>query len=154
MGKIQDGYVQSITTGGNMIRFWKIALMIIAFLIVAAVLFVLDDVGIIDSMAASFTAVISLFLGVDLAAMIKNSAGMPKGQYQSAHTYRYIIAVVMMLILFIIALYRKESDNLAISMAAGAFGSGSIVIIGLLMSGLEGNKIASRAGEESQEGDE
>jgi len=137
-----------------MIRFWKIALMVVAFLIVAAVLFVLDDVGIIDSMAASFTAVISLFLGVDLAAMIKNSAGMPKGKYQLAHTYRYIIAVVMMLILFGIALYRKQVDGLAISMSAGAFGSGSIVIIGLLMSGLEGNKIASRAGEESKEGDE
>lgn len=137
-----------------MIRFWKITLMVIAFLIVASVLFVLDDVGIIDSMAASFTAVISLFLGVDLAAMIKNSAGMPKGKFQKAHTYRYIIAVVMMLVLFIIALYRKESDNLGISMAAGAFGSGSIVIIGLLMSGLEGNKIASRSGDEKQEGED
>jgi hypothetical protein len=50
-------------------------------------------------------------------------------------------------------LLSSQSDNLAISMAAGAFGSGSIVIIGLLMSGLEGNKIASRAGEEKQEGD-
>jgi uncharacterized membrane protein len=124
----------------------KIALMVLAFLIIVAVVIILDDVGIIDSMSASFTAILGVFLGVDLASMIKNSASMKKGEFQKAHIYRYVIAVVMMLTLFILALWRKESDNLGISMAAGAFGSGAIVIIGLLMSGLEGNKIASREG--------
>lgn len=131
-----------------MVRFWKISLMALAFLIVGAVIGLLDDVGVIDSMAASFTAIIGVFLGVDLAAMLKNSAKMKKGDFQKAHTYRYIIAIIMMLALFILALWRKETDNLGISMAAGSFGSGAIVVIGMLMSGLEGNKIASREGQD------
>ena len=130
-----------------MVKILKIGLMFLAFLIVGAVLLILNDVGVIDSMAASFTAILGVFLGVDIVAMIGKSAKLPKGEFKKAHIYRYIIAVIMMLVLFAIALYRKEADNLGISMAAGAFGSGSILIIGLLMGGLEGNKIAGEKGE-------
>ena len=78
--------------------------------------------------------------------MVKNSSSMKKGDFQKAHTYRYVIAVAMFLVLFVLSLYRMEADSLGISMASGAFGSGAILVIGMLMGGLEGNKIASREG--------
>ena len=62
--------------------------------------------------------------------------------------YRYVIVLVMMLILFGVAIYRKEIDGVQMIMAISTFGGGAMVTIGLMLTGLEGNKIAARQGGE------
>ena len=49
-----------------------------------------------------------------------------------------------MLILFGVSIYRKEIDGIQMIMAISTFGGGAMVTIGLMLTGLEGNKIASR----------
>ncbi len=125
-------------------RILKVVLMALAFILMFAVVMFIDDVSIIDVMAGSFFLVINGFLGVDLAAMIKKSSQMYAGDWQPMHMYRYIIVLCMMLILFGLSIYRKEIDGIMIVMAISTFGGGSMVTIGMMLAGLEGNKIASR----------
>ena len=122
----------------------KIALVLLAFFMMLAVVLFIDDVSIIDVIAGSFFLVVNGFLGVDLAAMLKNSASIPKGSYQHMKVYRYVIVLVIMLILFGVSIYRKETDGIQMVMAISTFGGGAMVVIGLMLTGLEGNKIASR----------
>lgn len=122
----------------------KIILMVLAFILMFAVVLFIDDVSIIDVMAGSFFLVVNGFLGVDLAAMIKNSSKMHKGDWQDMKIYRYVIVLCMMLILFGLSIYRKEADGIQIVMAVSTFGGGTMVTIGMMLTGLEGNKIASR----------
>ncbi len=124
----------------------KIILMLLAFLMMFAVTLFIDDVAVIDVIAGAFFIVVNGFLGVDLAAMIKNTSEMNKGDWQLMHIYRYIIVLCMMLILFGLSIYRKEVDNIQIVMAVSTFGGSAMVTIGMMLAGLEGNKIASRAG--------
>ena len=50
----------------------------------------------------------------------------------------------MMLILFGLSIYKKEVDLIPITMAVSTFGGGAMITIGMMLAGLEGNKIASR----------
>ena len=114
------------------------------FILLFAVVLFIDDVSIIDVMAGSFFLVVNGFLGIDLAAMIKNTSEMNRGDWQLMKMYRYIIVLCMMLILFGLSIYRKQIDGVMIIMAISTFGGGAMVTIGMMLAGLEGNKIASR----------
>ncbi len=122
----------------------KIFLMMIAFFIMLSVIYLIDNISIIDVMAGSFFLVVNGFLGVDIAAMIKNSNSKPAGKWQDMKMYRYIIVFIMMLSLFALSIYRKEVDDIQIIMAISTFGGGAMITIGMMLAGLEGNKIASR----------
>jgi hypothetical protein len=122
----------------------KIILMMLAFFMMLSVIYFIDNVSIVDAISGSFFIVINGFLGVDLAAMIKNSNSKPAKKWQDMKMYRYITALIMMLILFGLSLYRKEIDDIQIIMAVATFGSGAMITIGMMLAGLEGNKIASR----------
>ena len=122
----------------------KVVLMLLAFILMFVVVLFIDDVSIIDVMAGSFFLVVNGFLGVDLAAMIKNTSEMNRGDWQLMKMYRYIIVLCMMLILFGLSIYRKQIDGVMIIMAISTFGGGAMVTIGMMLAGLEGNKIASR----------
>ena len=53
-----------------------------------------------------------------------------------------------MLILFGLIIYRKETAEIEALVAMSAFSGGSMIIIGLIITGLESNKIASKSGPE------
>lgn len=141
---MKAGLIRKIIFKGEKMRILKVVLMVLAFILMFAVVLFIDDVSIIDVMAGSFFLVVNGFLGVDLAAMIKNTSEMNRGDFQFMKMYRYIIVLCMMLILFGLSIYRKEADGIQIVMAVSTFGGGAMVTIGMMLAGLEGNKIASR----------
>lgn len=125
----------------------KVFLILLATALMGAVIVFIRDSSIVDSMAAVYAISLNGFLGVDIASMIKSSSSLPVGEYKAMHFYRYVIAFICMMLLFVLSLYQKEVNQVQSIMAISAFGSGSMLIIGMVMSGLEGNKIAGKSGE-------
>lgn len=125
----------------------KVVFLLLAAILMGAVIMLLDQSSVIDSMASSFFIVVNAFLGVDLASMIKESKSLPKTEYKAMHLYRYILSLVLMLGLFVLVIYRKESAGIESVIAMSAFSGGAMLIIGMIITGLEANKIASKAGD-------
>jgi len=125
-------------------NFFKIFIIVFGSLLMGAMIFFIDDSSVIDATAATYFILINAFLGVDIAAMLNNSASMPPGEYKNMKFYRYILSFVFMIILFVMVVYRKEVNGINSIVAMSSFSSGAMIILALLLSGLEGNKIASR----------
>ena len=126
----------------------KVFFIVLAAVLMGSVIMFLNEASVVDTMASSFFVVINAFLGVDMVSMIKESKALPKTQYKDMHLYRYIICLIIMLILFGLVIYRKETADIQSLVAMSAFSGGSMLIIGLIITGLESNKIASKAGPE------
>lgn len=124
----------------------KIFLILLASLLMGAIVWFIDNASIVDMIAGTYAIVVNAFLGIDLASMIKDSSKLKPGDHKDIKLYRYVISFICMMILFGLSLYRKEVSNIDAIMAISAFGSGSMLIIGLVLGGLGGNKIASRGG--------
>lgn len=127
-------------------KFLKVCLIILASLLMAAIIYFIDDSSVIDSVSATYFIVINSFLGIDMAAMIKQSKALPGVEHKEMKFYRYILSFVFMIILFLLMVYRKETDGINAVVAMSAFSSGAMMILALVLSGLEGNKLAARAG--------
>lgn len=119
--------------------FW----LILATAFVAGIIWFVTDSLTVTSIAGAFTGVLGIFLGVDILAMIQKTKKMSPGQYKEMNVHRYVISLCVFSVLlaeaFIISgLYQREMNSLYL-----CFGVGFIVVIGGLISGIEGNKIAT-----------
>lgn len=121
----------------------KSLLVTLLFLVMGTLVMVLDAPVVIDVVAAAYLAAVSAFLGVDIQAMIKSSSVKPQGEYEPLNSYKYVISFVQMALLTAVSVYRYQVHGVAIAAAIGLFGAGCIVVIGLVLGGLEGNKHAS-----------
>jgi predicted tellurium resistance membrane protein TerC len=127
--------------------FW----LILATVFVAGIVFFVADTLAVTAIAGTFTGVIGIFLGVDILTMIHKTRNLPPGLYKEMNQHRYVIALCVFTLLlieaFVIsALYGRELDSLYL-----CFGVGFVVVIGGLVSGIEGNKIVTGIKEEEQE---
>lgn len=119
--------------------FW----LILATLFVAGIVWFVTDSLTVTAISGAFTAVLGIFLGVDIMAMIQKTKEMSPGNYRDMNMHRYIISLCVFAVLlteaFIISgLYKREMNSLYL-----CFGVGFVVVIGGLISGIEGNKIAT-----------
>ncbi|MDR1587290.1 MAG: hypothetical protein LBS57_07545 [Treponema sp.] len=126
--------------------FW----LCLAALFVGGMVWWVTDSLVITSLAGAFTGVLGIFIGLDIMTMIHKTRGLPPGIYKNLNTHRYIIALCVFGVLlaeaFVISgLYGREMNSLYLS-----FGIGFIVTIGGLISGIEGNKIATGPAPESE----
>ncbi len=126
-------------------KVFKSIIVFIAFAIMLLVLLFLDTGVIINAMAGAYIAAVGAFLGVDLAAMLKQSSLKAAGDYEKLNAYKYIIGFVQLGVLFIVTIVRINTVEIDISAIAGMFGTGAIAVIGMVLAGLEGNKIATGA---------
>jgi hypothetical protein len=126
----------------------KILIVSLAFLIMAAVVVLGKSAVTIDLVAGAYLAAVSAFLGVDIKSMIKETSLKPANEWEALNTYKYVICFIEMAVLAGLALWQNQAGDINISAAVGLFGSGGMIIIGLVLSGLEGNKAATlKAGE-------
>jgi hypothetical protein len=114
--------------------------LIFATIFTGFMIFFIKDSGSASAIAVTFTGIVGVFIGLDIALMIKKTASMPEG-FKEINTHRYIAGLVIFAALlvetFIIsALYQRNCDSLYTS-----FGMGFLIIIGGLIAGVEGNKI-------------
>ena len=116
--------------------------LIFATIFTGFMIFFIKDSGSASAIAVTFTGIVGVFIGLDIALMIKKTASMPEG-FKEINTHRYIAGLIIFAALlietFVIsALYQRNCDSLYTS-----FGMGFLVVIGGLIAGVEGNKIAT-----------
>jgi hypothetical protein len=124
----------------------QIAWLIIATLFVAGIIFFVSDSLTVTAISGAFTAVLGIFLGVDILAMIHKTKELKAGDYKEMNMHRYVIALCVFGTLlgeafFISARYGREMNSLYL-----CFGVGFIIVIGGLVGGIEGNKIVTGTG--------
>ena len=119
--------------------FW----LILATLFVAGIVWFVTDSLTVTAISGSFTGILGLFLGLDIMTMIHKTKELPPGLYKAMNTHRYIAALCVFASLlaeaFVIsALFKREMNSLYL-----CFGVGFVIVIGGLISGIEGNKIVT-----------
>lgn len=116
--------------------------LIIATIFTGFMIYFIKDSGSASAIAVTFTAIVGAFIGLDIALMIKKTNAMPEG-YKTINAHRYITGLIIFSALlvetFVISGYfNRNCDSLYTS-----FGMGFLVILGGLIAGVEGNKIAT-----------
>ena len=117
--------------------------LFLGFLFTAGMLFFVKDSTVVVSLSIAFTSIVGVFLGIDIAAMIKKTSVMPIGEFKKINKPRYITSLVIFGLLiaetfFLSATYDRNCDVLYAS-----FGMGFLIVIGGLISGIEWNKVAT-----------
>jgi len=126
--------------------FW----VILATLFVAGIVWFVSDSLTVTAISGAFTGVLGIFLGVDIMTMIHKTKELKPGDYKEMNTHRYVLSLFVFAALlaeaFVIScLYKREMNSLYL-----CFGVGFIIVIGGLISGIEGNKVATSEGPEKQ----
>jgi hypothetical protein len=122
--------------------FW----LILATLFVAGIVWFVKDSLTVTTISGAFTGVLGIFLGVDIMTMIHKTKELKAGDFKGINTHRYVISLCIFAALlteaFIISgLFEREMNSLYL-----CFGVGFVIVIGGLVSGIEGNKIATDEG--------
>jgi hypothetical protein len=129
--------------------------IVIATVFEMFMVFFIKDSGVVSTLAATFTGIIGVFIGLDIAVLIKKTSSLPGGCYKEINKHRYIAALMifsaLMIETFVISgVYGRNYDSLYAS-----FGMGFLVVIGGLVAAVEGNKIVTGepvAGETQEKG--
>ena len=119
--------------------FW----LVLAMIFVAGINFFVTDSLVVTSISAAFTGVIGLFLGVDILTMIHKTKELPPGIYKQINQHRYITVLFIFGLLLLEAFYISWRFGREMNSLYLCFGVGFIVVIGGLISGIEGNKMVT-----------
>lgn len=122
-----------------MIKVIKSLLFILACAVMTLCLFFLPDVS--GPVSVIFMGVLSCYLGIDVADTIIKSAAMKQGEYKNIHIHKYVISLICLLIMIVVCIDKKETADLTTVMTSLI--SSVMLVIGILLTGLEGNKIAT-----------
>jgi hypothetical protein len=117
--------------------------LITGFLFTAGMIFFISDKTVVVSLSITFTSIVGVFLGVDIAVMIKKTSALPQGEFKCINKHWYITGLVIFALLLIEAfvitgLFGRNCDALFAS-----FGMGFLIVIGGLVAAVEGNKIVT-----------
>ena len=124
-------------------KFVKALLLVVATLIMeCCLIFVPESSG---AVSMTFTAALGIYLGLDVAGMIAKTTALPKGEFKSLNTYKYIISAVCLVVLTVTSILLRDKSDVTTAMTA--FISSAMIIITCLIGGLEGNNIATESGE-------
>ena len=124
----------------------QILWLLLATIFVALMVLLVGDSLAAAAISGTFTAVIGLFLGLDIATMIHKTRELKPGDYKEINTHRYIIALCIFGALSIEALVIAAKQQRDVNSLYLCFGVGFLVVIGGLVGGIEGNKIATDEG--------
>lgn len=127
-----------------MVKFFKAMFFVLASAIMALCLVLIPVSS--GNVSVSYITVLGIYLGLDIAGMITKTANMNKGEYKSLNVHKYVISSVCLVVNIIIATFVKGKTD--VSVALTSFISAAMIIIGCIIGGLEGNKIATNFGKE------
>lgn len=121
-------------------RFIKAFFFIVASAVMAlTMLFIPQSSG---TVSIAYTSVLGIYLSLDIAAMISRTTMLKKGDYEAMNVYKYILASICLCILICISLYMK-SKGIDLNSSITSFMASAMIILGCVIGGLEGNKIAT-----------
>jgi len=126
-----------------MIKILQTVLMVIATILMGALVLIMRESSIIDLVAPGYFIVVNAFLGLDLVIMIKETKKLPPAAYKDMHMYRYITALLCMMALSVLTIYMEKVYDIHSFVAISSFSLGTFTVIGLILGGLKGNKLAA-----------
>ena len=124
--------------------FW----LVLATLFVAVIIRFVTDSVTATAIAGTYTTVLGLFLGLDLATMIHKTHNLLPGEFKEINMHRYIIALCIFACLLIETFVISSVFNREMNSLYLCFGIGFLTVIGGLISGIEANKMATDEGPE------
>lgn len=109
----------------------------------AAMIFFVRDDQVITVISMTYTSIVGVFLGIDIAVMLKKTSMLPYGQYKCINKGRYIASLLIFAVLlgeafFVSGFFQRDCDALYAS-----FGMGFLIVVGGLVAGVEGNKLVT-----------
>lgn len=119
--------------------FLKATFFVIAVFLMGLCLIFVPQIS--GTLSVTFVAVLGVYLGMDVASMIATTSRLPNGEYKEMKKHKYILSGICLAILIIITLLSWEDS---LQTALTSFLSSCMVVIGCLIGGLEGNKIATK----------
>lgn len=119
--------------------FLKATFFVIAVLLMGLCLIFVPSIS--GALSLSFVTVLGIYLGTDVASMIATTSRLPDGEYKEIKKHKYVLSGICLSVLIVITLVLWEE---ALQTALTSFLSSCMVVIGCLIGGLEGNKIATK----------
>lgn len=123
--------------------------LLLAFLFAGAFMYFVKSSMISTAVAGAFVFIAGAFLGVDLARMVKRTGEMPKGQFEKADKWKYLLTMIMFGVLTGEAFAISKLFERDMAGVYASVGVGLMVVFGLLISGIEANKVKTDEGPDS-----
>jgi hypothetical protein len=117
--------------------------LFIGVLFAAGMIFFVNDSTVMISLSVTLTSIIGVFLGIDIAVMIKKTSALPEGKYKAINKSRYIISLIIFALLIIEAFILSSIFSRNCDALYASFGVGFLIVVGGLVAAVEGNKIVT-----------
>ena len=122
-----------------MVKFVKSLLFVLASIVMILCLIYLPNVS--GPVSITFVGVLSCYLGIDVADTIIKSSEMEQGKYKDIHKHKYVISLICLSVMIGVCMFIP--DKTVVNTALTSLISSVLIVIGILIAGLEGNKIAA-----------
>lgn len=122
-----------------MVKFVKSLLFVLASIVMTLCLIYLPNVS--GPVSITFVGVLSCYLGIDIADTIIKSSEMEQGKYKDIHKHKYVISLICLSVMIGVCMFIP--DKTVVNTALTSLISSVLIVIGILIAGLEGNKIAA-----------
>ncbi len=122
-----------------MVKFVKSLLFVLASIVMSLCLIYLPNIS--GPVSITFIGVLSCYLGIDVADTIIKSSAMEQGKFKDIHKHKYVISLICLVVMLFICMYVKDKNDITTAMTSIV--SSVLIVIGILLAGLEGNKIAA-----------
>lgn len=122
-----------------MVKFIKSLLFVLASIVMTLCLIYLPNVS--GPVSITFVGVLSCYLGIDVADTIIKSSEMEQGKYKDIHKHKYVISLICLSVMIGVCMFIP--DKTVVNTALTSLISSVLIVIGILIAGLEGNKIAA-----------
>lgn len=119
----------------------EVFLLLVAISTMAITMYVTQDGDILGPMSLSFIGIFSIYLGVDLGRMLKETSDRPDGEYKDMKFGRYVFSLLSFFSLLVWAYIVSKNTNTPMTASIATFGSGSLIFIGYIVGGIEANKL-------------
>ena len=110
------------------------------------VFFLGNDSMALTAVSGMFVVAIGAFLGVEAAGMLSSSSKLPIGEFKPMRKWRYILSLLVFAIILGEAFALQQLRGAQMGGVYGSCGAGMMFVFGLLMGGIEANKIATKKG--------
>lgn len=122
-----------------MVKFVKSLLFVMASIVMTLCLIYLPNTS--GPVSITFVGVLSCYLGIDVADTIIKSSEMEQGKYKDIHKHKYVISLICLSVMIGVCMFIPDKNQ--INTALTSLLSSVLIVIGILIAGLEGNKIAA-----------
>lgn len=119
----------------------KALLFIVPAIFMLLTMLVIPEIA--DLTSPFFVALMGVFLGVDMVAMIKRTKEMQPGEFQKMKVWRVVVVTVSLVVLLATAFIQYKSSKIMV-VTVTSFAAAVYLLAGIILAGLDANRIATK----------